>query len=85
MSCTDRSQTERIRRIRAKVQAVRRAECPSCPEEGPRPSTDQSTWLSRRFGQMIYYRQIATGGVVADPCCTATTSVPLNPPVLPNL
>ena len=68
MSCTDRSQTERIRRIRSKVQAVRRAECASCPEEGPLRTTDQSTWLSRRFGQATYYRQIATGAVVAESC-----------------
>ena len=79
MSCTDRSQTERIRRIRSKVQAVRRAECASCPEEGPHRTTDQSTWLSRRFGQATYYRQIATGAVVAESCCSST------PPVVPPI
>lgn len=79
MSCTDRSQTERIRRIRGQLQAVRRAECPSCPEEGPHRTTDQSTWLSRRFGQATYYRQIATGAVVAESCCSSTpTVVPIN-------
>jgi hypothetical protein len=79
MSCTDRSQTERIRRIRGQLQAVRRAECASCPEEGPHRMTDQSTWLSRRVGQATYYRQIATGGVVADSCCSPA------PPVVPPI
>lgn len=72
MPCADRSQTERIRRIRSQVQAVRRAACASCPEEGPQPPTSHSIWLSRRFGQATYYRPIATGAVVLDPpCCPA--------------
>lgn len=69
MSCTDRSQTERIRRLRGKIQAVRREECAACPELGPQGPTDQSTWLNRRFGQATYYKQIATGAVVAESCC----------------
>lgn len=73
MSCTDRSQTERIRRRKGQIQAVARAACPSCPEEGPQGPTDQSTWLSRRIGQMTYRKEIATGAIVEESCCTATT------------
>ena len=69
MSSTDRSQTERIRRLRGKIQAVRRAECPRCPEEGPQGPTDQSTRLSRSFGQMVYYTETATGAPVVQSCC----------------
>ena len=69
MPCADRSQTERLRRIRAQIQAVRRAECGSCPEEGPRPPTDYSTWLSRRFGQATYFRPIASGAIDTISCC----------------
>jgi hypothetical protein len=72
MSSTDRSQTERLRRRKAQIQAVARATCPSCPEEGPQGPTDQSTWLSRRFGQMAYRKQIATGAIVEESCCAAT-------------
>jgi len=72
----DRSQTERIRRLRSKVQAVRRAECAACPEEGPLGPTDQSTRLSRSLGQMVYYRQIASGATVTDSCC-ASSAPPL--------
>ena len=68
MPTADRSHTERTRRVRALAQAARRAACPSCPEEFPKP-TDQSTWLSRRFGQAPYFRQIASGAVVSESCC----------------
>jgi len=79
----DRSQTERIRRLRAQIQAVRRAECGSCPEEGPWGPTDQSTWLSRRFGQMAYLRENAVGVVTVSSCCApaAPVCVPENIPV----
>jgi hypothetical protein len=71
MSAADRSQTERIRRIRSKVQAVRRSECPACPEEGPPRGTDESTRLSRTLGQITYFRQQANGAIVEEPpCCT---------------
>ena len=73
MPTTDRSQTERIRRIRSTIQAVRRTECPTCPEEGPQGPTDQSTWLSRRFGQMTYYTQTASGATVDKSCCTESS------------
>ena len=63
MSSTDRSQTERIRRLRGQIQAVRRAECAACPELGPQGPTDQSTWLSRRFGQAPYRREAANGAI----------------------
>jgi hypothetical protein len=69
MSSTDRSQTERIRRIRAQLQAVRRAECAACPELGPQGPTDQSTWLSRRFGQAPYRREAANGDIQTQSCC----------------
>ena len=75
----DRSQTERIRHLRSKIQAVRRAECAACPEEGPQGPTDQSTRLSRSLGQMIYYRQSVTGAAVTDSCCPADAPVPPGP------
>jgi hypothetical protein len=71
----DRSQTERIRRLKGQLQAVRRAECPACPEEGPRGPTDQSTRLSRSFGQMEYTRLNAVGAQITT-CCSSTTSAP---------
>jgi len=78
MSSTDRSQTERIRRIRSKLQAVRRSECPSCLEEGPIGPVDQSTRVSRKFGQMIYYRQNAVGVVTAENCCSSSNVIVFN-------
>jgi len=69
MPPADRSQTERIRRLRAQLQAVRRAECAQCPEEGPQGPTDQSTAQSRRFGQMAYLRENANGAVAETSCC----------------
>jgi hypothetical protein len=69
MSATDRSQTERIRRMRAQIQAVRRAECFKCLEEGPQGPVDQSTRTSRKFGQQIYYKQNASGLVTPTECC----------------
>ena len=75
----DRSQTERIRHLRSKIQAVRRAECAACPEEGPQGPTDQSTRLSRSLGQMIYYRQSVTGAAVTDSCCPADAPSPSPP------
>ena len=70
MSSTDRSQTERIRRLRGQIQAVRRAECAACPELGPQGPTDQSTWLSRRFGQAPYRREAANGAIQTLSCCS---------------
>ena len=75
MSATDRSQTERIRRMRALIQAVRRAECFTCLEEGPIGPVDQSTRSSRKFGQSVYYKQNCVGAVVATGCCNGQ-----NPP-----
>jgi hypothetical protein len=69
MSSTDRSQTERIRRLRSQLQAVRRAECAACPELGPQGPTDQSTWLNRRFGQAPYLREAANGAIQTLSCC----------------
>jgi hypothetical protein len=69
MSSTDRSQTERIRRLRGQIQAVRRAECAACPELGPQGPTDQSTWLNRRFGQAPYLREAANGAIQTLSCC----------------
>jgi len=73
MSATDRSQTERIRRMRAQIQAVRRAECFTCLEEGPIGPVDQSTRASRKFGQSIYYKQNASGVVTPTGCCDTQT------------
>ena len=69
MSSTDRSQTERIRRLRGQIQAVRRAECAACPELGPQGPTDQSTCLNRRFGQAPYRREAANGAIQTQSCC----------------
>ena len=69
MPVADRSQTERIRRMRAQIQAVRRAECFTCLEEGPRGPVDESTRTSRKFGQSIYYKQNASGQVTPTGCC----------------
>ena len=70
MSVADRSQTERIRRMRAQIQAVRRTDCFTCLEEGPQGPVDQSTRVSRKFGQQIYYKQNAVGAVTPTTCCT---------------
>lgn len=75
MSSTDRSQTERIRHLRSKIQAVRRAECKACPEEGPQGPTDQSTRLSRSLGQQAYYRLNAGGAVVIEQCCGSASGL----------
>ena len=77
MSSTDRSQTERIRRLRSKIQAVRRAECKTCPEEGPQGPTDQSTRVSRSLGQQTYYRTNAVGAVTQESCCSAVAPTPV--------
>ena len=73
MSVADRSQTERIRRMRAQIQAVRRAECFTCLEEGPQGPVDQSTRVSRKFGQATYYRQNASGAIITESCCKCCT------------
>jgi hypothetical protein len=43
-----------------------------CPELGPQGPTDQSTWLSRRFGQAPYRREAANGAIVTQSCCAFT-------------
>ena len=68
MPTTDLSQTERIRRLRAKIQALSRATDPQRPELQP-PPTSESIWLSRRFGQMAYTRPNANGAAVTTSCC----------------
>jgi len=73
MPPADRSQTERIRRLKAQVQAVRRAECATCPELGPQGPTDESTRLSRSFGQMVYLRPTPTGVIQTSNCCNTTS------------
>lgn len=78
MPTVDRSQTERIRRMRAQIQAVRRAECFTCLEEGPRGPVDESTRTSRKFGQSIYYKQNASGQVTPSECCGSTGACPVN-------
>ena len=68
MPLADLSQTERIRRLRAKIQALSRTTDPLKPELQP-PPTSESIWLSRRFGQMAYTRPIASGAPVTTSCC----------------
>lgn len=53
----DNSQTERLRRLRGINQV-----------QGPRLPSDQSTWLSEKFGKMEYTRQTPTGETVTQ-CC----------------
>ena len=74
MPIADTSSTERIRRRRAQLQAVRRAECPPCTELGPQGPTSESIWLSRRFGQMSYIRQTPSGKTVVTSCCPLVNS-----------
>lgn len=69
----DTSNTERIRRKRAQIQAYRFATAALYTrEEGTAATQDQSTWLNRRFGQMAYRRPIATGQAATSSCCTNT-------------
>jgi len=53
----DNSQTERLRRLRGINQAL-----------GPGRPSDQSTLLSKKFGQMEYTRQTPAGEAVTE-CC----------------
>jgi hypothetical protein len=69
---SDRSHTEYMRRRRAVVQAVRRAECKTCPEEGPQGPTDKDTQLSRVFGQQAYVYQSPTGLTQNQSCCSGS-------------
>jgi len=66
---SDRSHTEYMRRRRAVAQAVRRAACKTCPEEGPQGPTDKDTQLSRVFGQQAYVYQSPTGLTQNQSCC----------------
>lgn len=68
----DRSHTEYTRRKRATAQAVRRAVCPTCPEQGPNRITDKETQLSRLFGQQTYFRPRPNGMIDVISCCTST-------------
>ena len=61
----DTSNTERVRHLKAKLQAA--------GNDGP---TDESTRLSRQFGQQVYYRQQANGAVVTESCCNTILSNP---------
>ena len=64
----DRSQTERIRRQKAQIQAVARNASTKTLEEGPSPPVSESMRLSRSFGQMVYYKLQANGLAVATNC-----------------
>uniref|UniRef100_A0A6C0E6C8 Uncharacterized protein n=1 Tax=viral metagenome TaxID=1070528 RepID=A0A6C0E6C8_9ZZZZ len=57
-----------MRHRRAVAQAVRRAICVTCPEEGPIRVTDKETQLSRVFGQQTYVYQTPTG-LITKTCC----------------
>lgn len=65
----DKSNTERLRRKKGEIQAARFNACRTCPEEGPRSGTDESTRLSRAFGQMEYITTNAVGASTATSCC----------------
>ena len=64
----DRSQTERIRRQKAQIQAVAREASKTTLEEGPSPPVSESMRLSRSFGQMVYIKLQANGAAVATNC-----------------
>lgn len=64
----DRSQTERIRRQKAQIQAVAREASKTTLEEGPSPPVSESMRLSRSFGQMVYIKLQANGLAVATNC-----------------
>ena len=65
----DRSQTERIRRQKAQIQAVARAASKTTLEEGPQPPVSESMRLSRSFGQMAYTKLNAVGAPITTSCC----------------
>jgi hypothetical protein len=64
----DTSQTERIRRIKAQIQALARAASKTTLEEGPQPPVSESMRLSRSFGQMTYTRPNAVGAPITTNC-----------------
>jgi hypothetical protein len=66
----DTSHTERIRRLKAQIQAIARAASKKTLEEGPQPPVSESMRLSRSFGQMAYTRQNAAGAPITTTCCT---------------
>jgi len=68
MPPVDRSQTERIRRQKAQIQAVSRVASKKKLEEGPQPPVSESMRLSRSFGQMTYIKVQANGLSVATSC-----------------
>jgi hypothetical protein len=57
----DTSNTERIRHLKATVQAT-----------GNDVPSDESTRLSRKFGKQVYFRQQGNGAVVEESCCEPT-------------
>jgi len=87
MPTTDRSQTERLRRLRAKVQATGLSSCltannnnpKACPDLGPGVKSDYSTWLNRRFGQQTYLAQLPNGVIVSQSCCDSSTDPSTGP------
>ena len=70
MPTSDTSQTERIRRIRSQIQSISRSSRPDVREENG--ITAESTFVSRKFGQMNYLKPDANGKVEVKPCCTDT-------------
>lgn len=70
MPTSDTSQTERIRRIRSQIQAISRWVKPTVREENG--NTAESTFVSRKFGQMNYRRPDANGKEEEKPCCSVT-------------
>jgi hypothetical protein len=62
------SQTERIRRQKAQIQAIARAASKTTLEEGPQPPVSESMRLSRSFGQMSYTKPNAVGAPITTNC-----------------
>jgi len=69
MPVNDNSQAERLRRLRGQLQALSRANCQKCLEEGPQPPVSESARLSRSFGQMVYTKLNAQGARITTSCC----------------
>ena len=72
MSSTDKSGTERIRRLKGITAA-----------NGPKPTKmDYETLQAIQFGKMPYLTELATGAVVEQSCCSATLVPPVGPPMI---
>jgi hypothetical protein len=82
MSLADTSNTQLTARLRQKALAVFHGNNPQKREQGPgAQSTDQSTYQTRRLGNMTYTTEsLGSGAPVTDPGCGCTGPTPTPPP-----